>query len=115
MMVLFRLAIVALLAKGFLSLECHAFTAGNSIRETNAQGKWSQPWSPEANAKLENEGDEESLKANRFSKFAPSADLEADEFREQLKANMKADLERRRQADPNRGNQVAKSYLDSLK
>jgi hypothetical protein len=31
-----------------------------------------------------------------------------------LKENMKADLERRRRDDPNRGNQPAKTYLDSL-
>ena len=54
-------------------------------------------------------------KSNRFSKFAPSQDLEADDFRAQLKENMKKDLERRRQQDPNRGNQPAKKYLDSLK
>ena len=53
-------------------------------------------------------------KANRFSKFAPSVDLSTEEFRKQLKENMKADLERRRQQDPTRGNQPAKSYLDSL-
>jgi hypothetical protein len=58
--------------------------------------------------------DKTSNKANRFSKFAPDADLPPDEFRRQLKENMKADLERRRQNDPTRGNQPAKSYLDSL-
>lgn len=50
----------------------------------------------------------------RFSKFAPDLDLDAEEFRLQLRENMKADLERRRNEDPNRGNQIAKSYLDSL-
>jgi len=58
--------------------------------------------------------DEEKQKANRFSKFAPSAELDDEDFRKQLKENMKADLERRRRADPRRGNQPAKSYLDSL-
>ena len=53
-------------------------------------------------------------KANRFSKFAPPPELESEDFRDQLKQNMKADLERRRREDPNRGNQPAKSYLDSL-
>lgn len=53
-------------------------------------------------------------KANRFSKFAPSAGLSTEDFREQLRENMKADLEKRRKNDPNRGNQPAKSYLDSL-
>ena len=51
---------------------------------------------------------------NRFSKFAPSQDLSPNDFRAQLKENLKRDLERRRQQDPNRGNQPAKSYLDSL-
>ena len=52
--------------------------------------------------------------ANRFSQFAPDPHLSADDFRAQLKENMKADLERRREQDPNRGNQPAKSYLDGL-
>ena len=52
----------------------------------------------------------------RFSKFAPedSEDLSPNEFRAKLKENMKADLEERRRKDPTRGNQPAKSYLDSL-
>ena len=50
----------------------------------------------------------------RFSKFAPDTNLPTEDFRAQLKENMKADLERRRREDPNRGNQPAKSYLDSL-
>ena len=54
------------------------------------------------------------LKGNRFSKYAPDASLETADFREQLKENMKADLERRRREDPNRGNQPAKTYLDNL-
>ena len=59
--------------------------------------------------------DKESLyKGNKFSIFAPDTDLSDDDFRQQLKENMKADLERRRREDPNRGNQPAKSYLDSL-
>jgi len=53
-------------------------------------------------------------RANRFSKFAPDTQLPADEFRAQLRENMKADLEKRRQQDPNRGNQPARSYLDGL-
>ena len=56
----------------------------------------------------------ETLKANRWSKHAPDTNLPTDEFKNQLKENMKRDLERRRAADPNRGNQPAKSYLDSL-
>ena len=54
------------------------------------------------------------LKANRFSKFAPDANLPTEEFRRQLRENMKADLEERRRNDPNRGNQPAKNYLDGL-
>jgi len=54
------------------------------------------------------------LRANRFSKFAPDANLPADIFRAQLRENMKADLEERRKKDPNRGNQPAKNYLDGL-
>ena len=68
---------------------------------------------PQQNQETE-ESDSESLKANRWSKFAPDTDLSQDDFREQLKENMKADLERRRRENPNRGNQPAKSYLDSL-
>jgi hypothetical protein len=54
------------------------------------------------------------LKGNRFSRYAPDADLPPDEFRQQLKENMKANLEERRRNNPNWGNQPAKSYLDSL-
>mmetsp|Transcript_18457 Transcript_18457/g.52958 ORF Transcript_18457/g.52958 Transcript_18457/m.52958 type:complete len:153 (+) Transcript_18457:70-528(+) len=54
------------------------------------------------------------LRGNRFSKYAPDASLDTTDFREQLKENMKADLERRRREDPNRGNQPAKTYLDNL-
>lgn len=61
------------------------------------------------------EGEEEKEQAhNRFSKFAPDPNLSADDFRSQLKENMKAELEKRRREDPNRGNQISKSYLDSL-
>lgn len=54
------------------------------------------------------------FRANRFSKFAPSSDLDTDEFRAQLRENMKRDLEERRRKDTTRGNQPAKGYLDSL-
>ena len=67
----------------------------------------------EYDATSKNEKDK-TLKANRWSKFAPDTSLPAEEFRNELKENMKRDLERRRAADPNRGNQPAKSYLDSL-
>eukprot|EP00557_Chaetoceros_sp_GSL56_P004961 CAMPEP_0176494464 /NCGR_PEP_ID=MMETSP0200_2-20121128/10116_1 /TAXON_ID=947934 /ORGANISM="Chaetoceros sp., Strain GSL56" /LENGTH=148 /DNA_ID=CAMNT_0017892235 /DNA_START=47 /DNA_END=493 /DNA_ORIENTATION=+ len=62
----------------------------------------------------EEENTGSSLKANRWSKYAPDASLPTEEFRHQLKENMKNDLERRRAQSPNRGNQPAKSYLDSL-
>jgi hypothetical protein len=58
--------------------------------------------------------DGDTLKYTRFSKYAPDTSLSSEDFRAQLKENMKADLERRRREDPNRGNQPAKSYLDSL-
>lgn len=59
----------------------------------------------------------EQLKANRFSKFAPDLstdDLSQEDFRAQLKENMKADLERRRRENPNRGSQPTKNYLENL-
>mmetsp|Transcript_26863 Transcript_26863/g.37861 ORF Transcript_26863/g.37861 Transcript_26863/m.37861 type:complete len:133 (-) Transcript_26863:58-456(-) len=61
-----------------------------------------------------NDDDESTLKGSRFHKLAPDANLSTDEFRSQLRENMKADLEKRRREDPNRGNQPAKSYLDNL-
>ena len=70
-----------------------------------------QPPQPAAS---NSDSDEETLKGNRFSKYAPDTSLSKEEFREQLKENMKRDLERRRAADPNRGNQPAKNYLDNL-
>ncbi|KAL7471328.1 hypothetical protein ACHAXS_011809 [Conticribra weissflogii] len=60
------------------------------------------------------DGDSTTLKASRFSKFAPDANLENQDFRSQLKENMKADLERRRREDPNRGNQPTRNYLNGL-
>ncbi len=82
-----------------------SFTYGNDAMQNQQQ--------PEPEANNEN-GGEESLKGNRWSQFAPDTNLPTNEFRAQLKENMKADLERRRREDPNRGNQPAKSYLDSL-
>lgn len=71
---------------------------------------------PEQPQEGEDEEEPKGQANTRFSKFAPPNDpnLSADEFRSQLKENMKAELERRRREDPNRGNQPAKSYLDSL-
>jgi|SaaInl74LU_5_DNA_1037368.scaffolds.fasta_scaffold72708_1 hypothetical protein len=71
------------------------------------------------NSATERDDDEDNnggatLKGNRFSKYAPDASLDTADFRQQLKDNMKADLERRRREDPNRGNQPAKTYLDNL-
>jgi len=63
----------------------------------------------------EGEDNDTKLKGNRFSKFAPDANtLDANDFRSQLKENMKAELERRRAADPNRGNQPTRNYLEGL-
>ena len=62
----------------------------------------------------DDDDDDEQQSNTRFSKFAPDLNLDAADFRLQLRENMKADLERRRNADPNRGNQISKSYLDSL-
>lgn len=59
-------------------------------------------------------GGDSTFKANRWSKHAPDANLPTDEFKNQLKENMKGDLESRRASLPNRGNQPAKHYLDSL-
>uniref|UniRef100_A0A7S2KU03 RxLR effector protein n=1 Tax=Skeletonema marinoi TaxID=267567 RepID=A0A7S2KU03_9STRA len=77
--------------------------------------------SPDLNGNLATEKDDDednnggaTLKGNRFSKYAPDASLDTADFRQQLKDNMKADLERRRREDPNRGNQPAKTYLDNL-
>jgi hypothetical protein len=58
--------------------------------------------------------EEEGQAHTRFSKYAPDPNLETGDFRSELMDNMKADLERRRRENPDRGNQPAKSYLDSL-
>ena len=79
---------------------------------TSSQQQKQQQESP--NEDQDGDDDEASLKGNRWSKFAPDASLSSEDFRSQLKENMKADLERRRREDPNRGNQPAKSYLDNL-
>ena len=88
--------------------------SGASSSGSNADGN-SSPSDPSAvgaAAADTNEGG--TLRGNRFSKYAPDASLDTAEFREQLKENMKADLERRRREDPSRGNQPAKTYLDNL-
>ena len=69
----------------------------------------------DANDYASNDPPQKEHQANtRFSKFAPDINLEASDFRAQLRENMKADLERRRNEDPNRGNQISKNYLDNL-
>eukprot|EP00980_Cylindrotheca_fusiformis_P019333 scaffold6638_cov127-Cylindrotheca_fusiformis.AAC.17 len=74
-----------------------------------------EPRSPkQENNDTESNDDEVGQANTRFSKFAPDPSLSEDDFRATLKENMKADLERRRREDPNRGNQPAKTYLDSL-
>ena len=61
------------------------------------------------------DNDTKMMKGNRFGKFAPDANtLDANDFRSQLKENMKAELERRRATDPNRGNQPTRNYLEGL-
>ena len=82
--------------------------------DSNASGDTSAPSDPAAGAAAADVGEGGTLRGNRFSKYAPDASLDTAEFREQLKENMKADLERRRREDPNRGNQPAKTYLDNL-
>ena len=90
---------------------------GDPTNNANQQSGWNN--NPMRNQNEQGasdaDADEESLyKGNKFSIFAPDTNLSDDDFRQQLKENMKADLERRRREDPNRGNQPAKSYLDSL-
>eukprot|EP00978_Attheya_sp_CCMP212_P019606 scaffold55212_cov62-Attheya_sp.AAC.1 len=84
----------------------------NNIPEEDKSSVTGGDYSNDANA--DDVEDSSSLKANRFSKFAPDANLPTEEFRAQLRENMKADLERRRKEDPNRGNQPAKNYLDNF-
>ena len=88
--------------------------SGASSSDSNVDGN-SAPSDPAVGAVADGHVDSPSvLRGNRFSKYAPDASLDTAEFREQLKENMKADLERRRREDPNRGNQPAKTYLDNL-
>lgn len=74
------------------------------------------PQQPQGNPSQQpGDADEEGQAHTRFSKFAPTdQNLSPEDFRAELKENMKAELEKRRREDPNRGNQPAKSYLDSL-
>mmetsp|Transcript_55520 Transcript_55520/g.62847 ORF Transcript_55520/g.62847 Transcript_55520/m.62847 type:complete len:180 (+) Transcript_55520:129-668(+) len=64
------------------------------------------------------EGEREGQATTRYSKYAPSGDaaaaLDSSEFRQQLRENMTADLERRRNEDPTRGNRITEKYLESL-
>jgi len=92
----------------------HDANFGNDQNGPFNGGGASNPWQARPSDDMDDGTDESKAKANRFSKFAPSTNLGADDFRKQLKENMKADLERRRRQDPNRGNQPARSYLDSL-
>jgi hypothetical protein len=73
-----------------------------------------QPPTPSQDESAPQQQEQEGQANTRFSVFAPDPNLEASDFRSQLRENMKADLERRRNEDPNRGNQIAKNYLDSL-
>lgn len=64
------------------------------------------------------DGEREGPATTRYSKYAPSGDaaaaLDSSEFRQQLRENMTADLERRRNEDPTRGNRITEKYLESL-
>lgn len=75
----------------------------------------SEPPQPAAETSQNEEEEEEKGQfVTRFSAFAPDPNLPTEDFRAQLKENMKADLERRRRENPSRGHQPAKTYLDSL-
>jgi hypothetical protein len=92
----------------------------NSLIRVSSHNSGPPDWSssqptPDDNGQDDEVPPSEEGQANtRFSAFAPDPNLSADDFRSQLKENMKADLERRRREDPGRGNQPAKTYLDSL-
>mmetsp|Transcript_13069 Transcript_13069/g.30799 ORF Transcript_13069/g.30799 Transcript_13069/m.30799 type:complete len:143 (+) Transcript_13069:96-524(+) len=85
-----------------------AFPSSFSAHDAPLAQNHSEPEKESGNSRSEGQAN------TRFSAFAPDPSLEASDFRAQLRENMKADLERRRHEDPNRGNQIAKSYLDSL-
>lgn len=113
------LLITVVVTEAFLSQYVQHFRIPTKLNNGNKNPgpplNWGQPTNDNNNDNPPTLKDgEEPLKANRWSKFAPDTNLPAEEFRNELKENMKRDLERRRAADPNRGNQPAKSYLDSL-
>lgn len=121
-----RMLSCALVATNFLLLFVPSFAAFLSVGLVRMpHSRWvsgpslmfmSTPEGKEQDGLTNQSPDEETetLKANRFHKLAPDANLAADDFREQLKENMKKDLEERRKRDPNRGNQPTRSYLDGL-
>ena len=89
---------------------------GNDYGSNDAESSFPPQNLDEKNNGIDNMNptQEEGQANTRFSAFAPDPNLDATDFRLQLRENMKADLERRRNEDPNRGNQIAKNYLDSL-
>lgn len=92
------------------------FTTPVFLGNSANQGQNENPVVQDNQALQQVDGKEENsvLKANRWSKHAPDAKLPTEDFRNQLKQNMKGELESRRASLPNRGNQPAKHYLDSL-
>jgi hypothetical protein len=134
-MMTFLLLMVAVVAAAHLWTEAHGFVpppvmlsptpmvdlqmiGGNSDLPYGPPPGGDNPTIQNVNSADESNDDDDAgggtLKGNRFSKYAPDASLDTADFRTQLKENMKADLERRRREDPNRGNQPAKTYLDNL-
>lgn len=85
---------------------------GNSSGDGNAGPVFPSSSTPQQSP--QDESHQKGQANTRFSAFAPDLSLDASDFRSQLRENMKADLERRRNEDPNRGNQIAKNYLDGL-
>jgi hypothetical protein len=81
-------------------------TGGNYVLPTHSKPKHSTNTDTDTSS---------TIKVSRFSKFAPDTNtLNSQDFCLQLGENMKGDLERRRAADPNRGNQPTRNYLERL-
>lgn len=93
-------------------------SSGNYFDSNNSSNNNINDAATNANDETSEQDDDESSptgQANtRFSKFAPDPNLETSDFREQLRVNMIADVERRRSENPKGGSQLAKDYLDSL-
>lgn len=111
--------LLTLAALAHLAFGGHSFApplpkgVGATTRRTVLVVLASEPLQPDAETS-QNEEEEKGQFVTRFSAFAPDPNLPTEDFRAQLKENMKADLERRRRENPSRGHQPAKTYLDSL-